>query len=53
MTIFGKLQPDGTITDRREIRQADLQACPHVILVAAHYRHDFRGVKLRRPVGYG
>lgn len=40
MTTFGKLGPDGKLTDVRVIRQADIVACPHVIMVAEHYRED-------------
>lgn len=37
---FAKLHPDGTVTGEREIRQTDVQACPHFILVPEHYRED-------------
>lgn len=40
MTLFGKLNPDGTLTDTREIAQSDIMACPHFVLVAEHYRDD-------------
>lgn len=40
MTRFSKLNPDGTETDVRIIRQSDLLACPHCILVPKHYRQD-------------
>jgi hypothetical protein len=40
MTTFGKLGPDGRLTETREITQADVLKCPHVILVADHYRAD-------------
>jgi hypothetical protein len=36
---FGSLTPDG-LTNVRVISQADLLACPRVILVAEHYRDD-------------
>ena len=37
---FGTLHEDGTVSDEREIKQADVQACPHLILVPEHYRED-------------
>jgi hypothetical protein len=40
MIEFGVLHPDGTLTDTRTISQAAIIACPHVILVAEHYRPD-------------
>lgn len=40
MTRFSKLNPDGSESDFREIKQSDLLKCPHVILVAEHYRPD-------------
>lgn len=40
MTTFGVLHPDGSVTRVREIRQSDIAACPHFILVAEHYRED-------------
>lgn len=40
MTQFGKLNPDGTLSDVREIPQSELMACPHFILVPEHYRDD-------------
>jgi len=40
MTTFGKLGPDGKLTNVRVIKQSDLLKCPHVILVAEHYRDD-------------
>lgn len=40
MTRFSKLNPDGTEVDVRTINRADLLKCPHVILVADHYRED-------------
>jgi hypothetical protein len=42
MTQFGTLNPDGTLTNVRVIKQGDLLKCPHVILVADHYREDGR-----------
>jgi hypothetical protein len=40
MTTFGTLNPDGTVSNVREIRQSDLLACPFVIMAAEHYRED-------------
>jgi hypothetical protein len=37
---FGTLQPDGTLTNVRLIRQADIGKCPHFIMVPEHYRED-------------
>lgn len=37
---FGTLQPDGTLTGVRQIKQSDLRACPFSILAAEHYRED-------------
>jgi len=37
---FGTLHPDGSLTNQRAIRQADILACPHVILLPDHYRED-------------
>ena len=37
---FGTLQRDGSVTNARTIRQSDIARCPHVILVASHYRED-------------
>jgi hypothetical protein len=37
---FGTLHPDGSFTDQRQIRQADIRACPHVIMMPEHYRDD-------------
>lgn len=36
---FGDLGPEG-LTNVRTIRQSDVQACPHFILVPEHYRDD-------------
>jgi hypothetical protein len=40
MTTFAKLNADGTLTDVRVIRQADMLACPHCIMDPQHYRED-------------
>lgn len=40
MTTFGQLQPDGTLANVRTIKQSSIMSCPHVILVADHYRED-------------
>lgn len=40
MTAFSELQPDGTVTNVRVIKQSDMLACPHVIMVPEHYRDD-------------
>ncbi len=40
MTRFSTLHPDGTETNVREIKQSDMLACPHFIMVAEHYRDD-------------
>lgn len=37
---FSTLHPDGSETDVRTIQQATIMACPHVIIVANHYRED-------------
>lgn len=42
MTTFGRMNEDGELEDVREIRQADLLACPHVILEPSHYYPDGR-----------
>ena len=40
MTEFGTLHPDGSLTNVRTIRQEAILACPHVMLLAEHYRAD-------------
>lgn len=40
MTTFGTLNPDGSFTNVREIKQSDLMKCPFMILMADHYRND-------------
>lgn len=40
MTTFGTLNPDGTLSNVREIAQSDIARCPHYIFVADHYRED-------------
>jgi hypothetical protein len=42
MTTFGRMNDDGSIRDVRQIRQADILACPFAILVADHYYPDGR-----------
>jgi len=37
---FSTLHPDGTVTGQRSIARTDIMACPHVIMVAEHYRPD-------------
>ena len=37
---FGKLQPNGELTDVRLIKQPDIDKCPFVIFDASHYRED-------------
>jgi len=41
---FSTINPDGcggiTESDVAYVRQADIGACPHLIMVAAHYRPD-------------
>jgi len=36
---FGTLSPKG-LADVRMIKQSDIGKCPHVIMVASHYRDD-------------
>jgi hypothetical protein len=38
--LFGTLQPDGSLANRRSIKHKDLRSCPHTILVPEHYRED-------------
>lgn len=40
MVQLGNLQPDGRVTNQREISQSDILACPHAILMVEHYRDD-------------
>ena len=40
MVEFRELRADGTVVSVREIPHAAIRACPHVILVAEHYRPD-------------
>lgn len=40
MTKFMTLNPDGRVTNVREIPQGAMLACPHCIMVADHYRAD-------------
>ena len=37
---FGTLQPDGTLTNRRAIKQTDVMACQFSILMPEHYREN-------------
>lgn len=37
---FGTLNPDGTLTNVRFIKQSDIGRCPFFIMVAEHYRED-------------
>ena len=37
---FSTLHRDGTLTNVREIKQSDIAACPHVIMMPKHYRAD-------------
>lgn len=40
MTRFMKLDNKGRVIDVAEIKQSDMLACPHCIIVAEHYRDD-------------
>ena len=40
MTEFGVLESDGSYRHLRSIPQEKLFECPHLILVAEHYRED-------------
>ncbi len=37
---FGTLEPDGTLSNVRLIKQSDIAKCPHFIMVPRHYRED-------------
>lgn len=37
---FGTLNPDGTLTNVRHIRQGDIRRCRFYILMPEHYRDD-------------
>lgn len=37
---FGTLQPDGTLSNVRLIKQSDIGKCPFFIMVPDHYRED-------------
>jgi hypothetical protein len=37
---FGTLNEDGTVSEERLIRQADVRACAHFILLPEHYREN-------------
>ena len=40
MIRFMKMDATGKMTEERDIDQKDIQKCPHVILMAEHYRND-------------
>lgn len=40
MTEFGKLNPDGSLSETRNIPQSKMMECPHFIMVPEHYRED-------------
>lgn len=40
MIQFGTLNPDGTLSNTREIAQSDIMRCPFLIMVPEHYRED-------------
>jgi hypothetical protein len=40
VTRFSTLNPDGTETNVREIKQSDLQKCRFCIFMPEHYRDD-------------
>ena len=40
MIQFGNLNPDGSLSNVRNIEQSAIMKCPHLILVAEHYRAD-------------
>ena len=40
MVKFATLRPDGRLEGVREIAQSQIRKCPHVILMASHYRPD-------------
>lgn len=37
---FGTLNPNGELTNRREIKQSDIKACKFTIFNPEHYRKD-------------
>lgn len=37
---FATLLPDGTLINKRSIKQSAMRACPHVIMVPEHYLED-------------
>jgi hypothetical protein len=37
---LGTLNPDGSLTNVRHIKQSDMAKCPHYILMPQHYRED-------------
>ncbi len=40
MVRFSTMDKDGTESNVRDIRQEDIVACPHVIMVPEHYRDN-------------
>ena len=40
MTLFARLNADGSLSDVKIINQLDIKKCPHVIFVGEHYRAD-------------
>lgn len=40
MTQFGRLNPDGTVTHIKTIKQSSMMKCPFFIMVPEHYRDD-------------
>lgn len=40
MTVFGDLNPDGSLRNVRVIPMSAMGACPHFIMVPEHYRTD-------------
>ena len=40
MVRFATLDPNGSESNVRVIKQSDISACPHVIMMPAHYRDD-------------
>ena len=40
MVKFATLNPDGSLTNEREISQSQIMQCEHFILVPEHYRED-------------
>ena len=40
MVKFSTVHPDGSETNVKVIKQSDISACPHVIMVPSHYRDN-------------